>query len=444
MKKEIRGFIAGMLLTSIVLIGIPAFAANASNSIKFAVNSVKIALNGRNIPLDNVSYNGSTYVKLSQLCAILGRDISWDGKTRTVNITDVAPSSTSGTSVEVSPQAGINNVDNKKKDNNQKSEPAPEVSKLQVKSIKALEGGNSVEVIYNQKVDKVSAEDTANYSFYYAYGSNADVTVYSATLDSTGMRVTLNTAGQKAATLYTLKISKVKKEAGAYMDDYESTLVGTQSADPVPETGPSKMAPIKIKSIEAVSAVKVKIVFNKSVDSKSAQQAVNYWIYNQNGDRQYVDVAKAELGTSDNSVILTLAKPMADIYYLVDLKNIYDISGNTSVNTTYPLVGQGPRAPNVATIKSLSNNTVEVGFSEEMQKANVEMASNYEITSKEGNNKLSVISAKLDESGNKVILTTGEQQNIEYSVHICNVFSTYTLPLSGGGATVSFQGTAQK
>ena len=46
MKKEVRGFIMGMLMTGVVLSCIPAFASNAPKAVSIAIKSVKIALTG--------------------------------------------------------------------------------------------------------------------------------------------------------------------------------------------------------------------------------------------------------------------------------------------------------------------------------------------------------------------------------------------------------------
>lgn len=77
MKKIFIGMLIGVIISS---------AGYAEN----AFNKIKIKVNGTDTPTENVLIDGRTYVSLRSLSTIFGKNIEWDGKTSTANITDKA------------------------------------------------------------------------------------------------------------------------------------------------------------------------------------------------------------------------------------------------------------------------------------------------------------------------------------------------------------------
>ncbi len=86
MRKGIRGFLVGVIMTS-MLTGV-AFAGGVNQAIQVVFNAVNITVNGQKVAADNILYNGTTYVPLRAVAEILGKEVGWDGTTNTASITD--------------------------------------------------------------------------------------------------------------------------------------------------------------------------------------------------------------------------------------------------------------------------------------------------------------------------------------------------------------------
>ncbi len=223
MKKELKGFLVGVLITSTVMLGIPTFAKSISQSIYVSFNAAQIALNGKAVTLDNFIYEGSTYVNLAKICDLLGKTTSWDSKTKTINIIDK------------------NANDSKDSVKLDATKPEPDATKPADKndsqapkiiSVDSLEGGTAVEVTFNEVVDKASAEDISNYTLSCGSKSTEIVLqISSAVLDSTGTKVTLNTEQQKKYTVYRLITSNVKDLAGNIIPKRQNSLLGCKPSN---------------------------------------------------------------------------------------------------------------------------------------------------------------------------------------------------------------------
>lgn len=100
MNKLFKLIIAGFITTGILMTGMASFADSASNSIQVVENSVNIKVNGVLINAPNFIYNRRTYIQLRSICELLGKSVSWDASTHTININDISPKisrSTGGT-----------------------------------------------------------------------------------------------------------------------------------------------------------------------------------------------------------------------------------------------------------------------------------------------------------------------------------------------------------
>lgn len=89
MKKELKGFIIGVILTA-MLASTVVFAGELTKSIEVVFNSVKLTVNGQKVAADTILYNGTTYVPLRATAEILGKYVGWDGATNTASINDKA------------------------------------------------------------------------------------------------------------------------------------------------------------------------------------------------------------------------------------------------------------------------------------------------------------------------------------------------------------------
>jgi hypothetical protein len=88
-KKRLQGFIAGILICSLIL-SIPVLAAGTTKTIKAVFNAVTVKLDGKAIGGDKISYNGNVYISTKSLATILG-------KTHTVDKSGNVTMATKGT-----------------------------------------------------------------------------------------------------------------------------------------------------------------------------------------------------------------------------------------------------------------------------------------------------------------------------------------------------------
>ena len=109
--KQKKKFAASMVLACAVLIGV-AYAAGASRQISATLRpDITIKVDGvtKTITDSNgnaaapIIYNGTTYLPVKSVGQLLGQDVTWDGKTNTVNITGPSTSTDSTPSTPSTP-----------------------------------------------------------------------------------------------------------------------------------------------------------------------------------------------------------------------------------------------------------------------------------------------------------------------------------------------------
>lgn len=88
MKKELKGFIVGVTITSILSFGFSGLADTTWKTIDVAVNSINLKVNGKAVTTDNFVYDGTTYVPLRAVGDMLGKNIVWDDTTKTAEVND--------------------------------------------------------------------------------------------------------------------------------------------------------------------------------------------------------------------------------------------------------------------------------------------------------------------------------------------------------------------
>ncbi|MBW7473129.1 peptidylprolyl isomerase [Paenibacillus oenotherae] len=89
MKKSIKPFIIGTVVGSLLTVSSVAFADNGIQAIKALLDrSVKVTVNGSAAKLDNpaITYDGKTYVYLKDVSKLLGAQVNWNTKTKTIEL----------------------------------------------------------------------------------------------------------------------------------------------------------------------------------------------------------------------------------------------------------------------------------------------------------------------------------------------------------------------
>ncbi|MBZ4664455.1 MAG: hypothetical protein JG776_2173 [Caloramator sp.] len=96
--KRLQGFIIGFVVSCILLLNVNVFADSINvlfNSVNIKINGVQVAKIGDSYTLSNgekvpfsISYKGTTYLPMRKLAELLGKEVTWDGKTKTASVND--------------------------------------------------------------------------------------------------------------------------------------------------------------------------------------------------------------------------------------------------------------------------------------------------------------------------------------------------------------------
>lgn len=94
MKKELKGFVIGVAITSMILTALPIAAEKTTKTAELFYNDIKVVIDGKRADLKDVKGNnvdpfiidGTTYLPVRAVANALDKAVSWDGDTRTVYI----------------------------------------------------------------------------------------------------------------------------------------------------------------------------------------------------------------------------------------------------------------------------------------------------------------------------------------------------------------------
>ncbi|MCX7745846.1 MAG: NPCBM/NEW2 domain-containing protein [Clostridia bacterium] len=95
MKKEMKGFVTGVIVTALVFITVfTTFAEPIQKVVTAVYNNIKIYVDGNLIQpkdangnkVDPFIYNGTTYLPVRAVSQALGKNIEWDDKTKSIYI----------------------------------------------------------------------------------------------------------------------------------------------------------------------------------------------------------------------------------------------------------------------------------------------------------------------------------------------------------------------
>jgi hypothetical protein len=207
-----------------------------------------------------------------------------------------------------------------------------------------------VELTFNEDMDKVTAENPANYTI-------ANLTVLKAELSAKDAKiVTLTTSAQAVGTIYKVVVAGVNDEAGNPIDpDKDEAQFGGIPAD---TTKP------ELVSAVASTNTSVKVTFNEDMDKTTAENPANYTIAN-------LTITKAELNEDDNKLVtLTTSAQVAGTIYKLIVANVNDASGNPiNADKDEAQFGGMPAdttKPKLISVVAIDNTHVKVAFNEPM------------------------------------------------------------------------------
>ncbi len=86
-NKTLRGFILGFLLCAL-LTGTLAYGSDIYENISVMMGQMNISISGSPVEIDNMVYNGTTYVPLRRISELFGKVVSYDAPTSSITIRD--------------------------------------------------------------------------------------------------------------------------------------------------------------------------------------------------------------------------------------------------------------------------------------------------------------------------------------------------------------------
>ena len=223
-----------------------------------------------------------------------------------------------------------------------------------------------VEIFYTEPVEQTSAENTANYSI------NNNIRINSATLNEAGQVVVLETTPHLSGFTYTLTVNHVNDLA------YPPNGIAANSSYSYTYT-PEDRVPPSLLLVDILDATHVDVTFNEDVDRVSAENVANYSISNS------ITVIEANLDVNRRVVHLVTSEHRAGKTYLLTVNGVVDlapvpnmISSNSQLAYTFLVRDVTP--PTIAGVTIVDATTVEVRFSEMVDRASAETIENYQIS----------------------------------------------------------------
>ncbi len=245
-----------------------------------------------------------------------------------------------------------------------------------------------LDVLFNEKVDKESAETVSNYVI------SSNITVLSAQLDGSRRLVQLQTTVHVPQNLYLLRINGVKDENSNVIAPNSSYTYLYEPMDALPPT----LAMVRVKDPQHIE-----VSFSEKVESVSATTKGNYAL------TPGVEILAVKASTAPNQVELEVTPLLPGKIYILLVNNIRDEVGNVIVpNSAYAFTYGNPMAeplPMVTAVKLFNPTSMEITFNMPVEKGAAETVSNYNV---EG---ITIHSARLDPSGMKVTLNTSPHKS---------------------------------
>ena len=278
-------------------------------------------------------------------------------------------------------------------------EPADMVNPI-IRLVRVVDASH-LEVVYSETVEKQSAENIENYTL------NNGMNVVSAEQTGNGNAVLLETTTHETGRVYVLLVSGVRDNSPA-----ANEITPNSSYTYVYGNTEVNFAPT-IVEVKATNDSEVRVEFSKRVSKTSAELVSNY-SFNHN-----LQALQAKLDDSGRAVYLTTTRHRDGALYTLSVSNVaaadnpQDTIGPNS-HYFYIFEAEQSMIPTVTDVTALGETIVVVNFSTPVDRVTAENHKNYSI-----NNRMSVLSAELDNSERVVYLETSK--NLPARVYILSI-----------------------
>lgn len=251
-------------------------------------------------------------------------------------------------------------------------------------------------VNFSENVNTARAENTANYTVVRSSGTNG-VAIRSADLTS-ARTVELELASDIAEnTSYQLVVRNLMTQGGASFTDSETfELEGAEGS---------------IRSVTALSANRVRVVFDTNVDENRAEDEVRY-VLERSGGGGTIGVQSAIL-IDDRTAELTLASNMtAGVSYRLDAQSM-QTSGGSIFSGTFIFSSPPATGAKITSVSATSSTRLRVDFDTPLDRTRSQDVSRYTVNN--GNRNLPLIAAYNLADDRSVEIVVGESLQAQRS-----------------------------
>ena len=273
-----------------------------------------------------------------------------------------------------------------------------------------LNDSNFVELIFDEALDRTSVENVSHYQI------SPFIEILSVSLVGDSLnRVYLETNNHQSGQSYILTVNGIMDRAAVP----NTISAGTQASYEYPAID---MTPPRLVSVELQGGDRfLKLVFSESLQQESAQDIGNYTIYPD------VDIEEATLDVSLKTVLLKTKTHHPGDYTLI-VQSVMDRADPPNAigsdnQMTYTCLSQDVTAPLLIRAELHGNQTVELNFSEPLERNSALKTENYSI-----DNGISISQVSIGQSQMEVFLETSQHQQGTYKITVNDVIDMAAMP----------------
>ena len=260
-----------------------------------------------------------------------------------------------------------------------------------------LHGLDMLELVFNEPLERITAEDIANYSI-----NNIVVEGASLTGDSLN-HVYLTTSDHSPGDSYTITVNNVNDDSPSH-----NTIATNTQIDyicPLLDQSPPRLVSVELQGFTFLI-----LKFSEVLESSSVADTSHFTI------QPSINVTDVSLDNYGRIIYLTTENHQMGVDYTVTVQGITDIAKNeigTDNQQQYSCVSTDNQPPVLLRAEALSDATVELKFSEALDLHSAMNISNYSI-----DNNISIKKVRASNSQQYVYLTTSQHQNGTYTVTV--------------------------
>ncbi|MEJ2628181.1 MAG: Ig-like domain-containing protein, partial [bacterium] len=264
-----------------------------------------------------------------------------------------------------------------------------------------LHGLDLLELVFNESLERNSAEETANYSL------NNNIIINSANLTGDSLNhVYLSTSEHSPGQTYTITINNITDNS-PFFNCIETNTQSQYDCPIVDQSSP------RLVSAELQGFNFLILKFSEVLDSSTVSNISNYLI------NPSLSVNDVSLDIYGKIIYLKTENHQLGGDYTITVQGLRDKAGNeigSENQQSYSCTSSDNQPPALIRAEALSDASIEVKFNEAVELSSAMNISNYSI-----DNEIKVKKVRVSNSQQYVYLTTSPHQNGTYTLTVVNI-----------------------